>query len=401
MCDLILPLKGGVIMDATKEPDTLAQRVLKRRALIVEFGETVLNNASLQDTFHDAAAKVAEGTDASQSRIVRYRPESDDMLVCAGIGWQRGVIGSAMSAAANTPAGRSLRTGLAVCVEDLSSETQFVAEDILTRHGIMSLLNVPIRTSDGIFGCLEIDSDVRRRFPVDAEFFLHALAHLLGLALSRTRAEAGSTAATKSAEVAAATAAQRTIMLQEAQHRMRNGLQTIMSAINAEMRATDDPAGRKALARVTARVAGIGRAYARLDEARRGGNSDLQVYLAGLCADLMPSNGIRIETELLPVKADHGTALPIGLIVNEAVTNCVKHAFPHGRGKIQVALKPILGRRARVSILDDGVGFVDQLHNGSGTDLMNALARNIGATVVRSAGPRSGTIVVVEFPTHT
>lgn len=387
-------------MDATRDRDTLVQGDLKRRALIIEFGEALLNNRSLQDTLDDAAAKVAEGTGANQSRIVRYRPESDDMLVCAGIGWQAGVIGSVMSAAVNTPAGHSFRTGRAVCVEDLPHETQFATEDVLTRHGIVSLLNVPIRTSDGIFGCLEIDSDVRRRFPADAEFFLRAFAHLMGLALSRTRAEAGSTAATKTAEVATATVAQRTIMLQELQHRMRNGLQTIMSAINAEVRATDDPAGRKALGRVTARVAGIGRVYARLDEARRGGNANLQVYLAGLCADLTPPKGIQVETELLPVKADHGTALPIGLIVNEAVTNCVKHAFPHGRGKIQVALTPIPGQRARVSILDDGVGPADRLHSGSGTDLMNALARNIRATVVRSPGPGGGTIVVVEFPTH-
>lgn len=223
----------------------------------------------------------------------------------------------------------------------------------------------------------------------------------MGLAMMRTRAEAGSAVAAKATELATATMTQRSIMLRELQHRMRNGLQTIISTINAEVRATDDPAGRKTLERVTARVAGIGRAYARLDEARRGGNADLQVYLAGLCADLTPPKGIWMETELLAVKADHGTALPIGLIVNEAVTNCVKHAFPHGRGKIQVALKPIPGNRARVSILDDGVGPIDRLHNGSGTDLMNALARNVGATVIRSASPGGGTIVVVEFPTHT
>lgn len=149
-------------MDATEHPDTRVHGELKRQALIIEFGDAVLNNGSLQDIFDDAAAKVAEGTDATQSRIVRYRPESDDMLVCAGIGWQEGVVGSALSAAANTPAGRSFRTGVAVCVEDLSNETQFVAEDVLTRHGIVSLLNVPIRTRDGIFGCLEIDSEVRQ-----------------------------------------------------------------------------------------------------------------------------------------------------------------------------------------------------------------------------------------------
>lgn len=157
-------------MDATEHPDTRVHGELKRQALIIEFGDAILNNGSLQDIFDDSVAEVVEGTDANQSKIVRYRPESDDMLVCAGIGWQEGVVGSAMGAA-NTPAGRSFRTGLPVYVEDLPNDAQFVAEDVLTRHGIVSLLNVPIRTSDGIFGSLEIDSEVRQRFPADAEFF--------------------------------------------------------------------------------------------------------------------------------------------------------------------------------------------------------------------------------------
>jgi two-component sensor histidine kinase len=385
-------------MAATDHPDTQVHGYLERQALIVAFGDAILNNGKLQDVFEDAVAKIAEGTGADHSKMMKYRSESDDMLVCAGIGWQEGTVGSAESAAANTPAGRSFRTGLPVYVEDLPNETQFVADEILTRHGIVSLLNVPIRTGDAIFGSLEIDCDSRRRFPTDSVSFLRAFANLTGLAVMRARAAADAAAAE---EAAGANAAERATMLGEMQHRMANGLQAIISTLNAEARATNEPSVRAALARVTRRVAGIGKAHARLDDARRGGNADLQVYLAGLCADIMTPQGIRMETDLLPVKADHGTALPIGLIVNEAVTNCVKHAFPHGRGKIHIGLKLIAEKRARVSILDDGVGPLEGAHIGSGTDIMNALARNIGATIISSAGPFGGTNVVVEFPTHS
>ena len=104
-------------------------------------------------------------------------------------------------------------------------------------------------------------------------------------------------------------------------------------------------------------------------------------------------------TELAPVRAERRAALPIGLIVNEAVTNCLKYAVPDQRGTITVALHPISDTRARVSIRDDGVGLFADWKPASGTEIMNALAHNFGATIMRSAGAGGGTGVTLEFPT--
>ncbi len=384
-------------MAAADHPDTLAHGHLKRHALIVEFGDTVLNTATLQDVFDDAVVKTAEGTGAERCRLMRYRPEFNDMLVCAATGCRTGTVGSPERTAANSPAGRSFRTGLPVYAEDLSEEGQGMADEVLTRHGIASPLYVPIRISNGIFGSLEVESETGRRFPADSEFFLRAIANLIGLAVMRASAAADIAAVRK---LGAASAAEHTTMLCEMRHRMANGLQTILSTLNAEVRETKERSVLAALERVTRRVVAIGKAHARLDDARLGGNADLDIYLAGLCADIMTPPGIRMETELLPVKADHGTALPIGLIVNEAVTNCLKHAFPHGHGRIHVRLNLISEKRARVSVLDDGVGPSRCTRGASGTDIMNSLARSIGGTIMRSAGAFGGTTVIVEFPTH-
>ena len=181
---------------------------------------------------------------------------------------------------------------------------------------------------------------------------------------------------------------------------MANNLQAIMWTLNVEMRKTNEPAVRDALTRVMRRVSGIGKAEASLAAAENGDGADLQVFLAELCAAIAMPAGVRLVTELLPVQADRRAALPIGLIVTEAVTNSLKHAFPGGHGRITVALRPISETRARVSIRDDGVGLFEDWKPGSGTDIMNGLAHGFGATIMRSSGPCSGTTVVVELPTH-
>jgi two-component system, sensor histidine kinase PdtaS len=386
----------GGVMDATGYSDTPALGYLRRQALIVDFGEVLLNNPTLPKIYQDAVAKIAEGTGADHSRMVRYRAETDDMQVCAGIGWRDGVVGSTVSATANTPAGRSLRTGMPVLVEDIRNDARFGPDEMLERHGVVSLINVPIKTDESVYGSLEIDSDAKR-FSADDLPFLQVIAHLTSLSLMRNHAQADAAAA---ARTAASSAAGRALDLRELKHRMANNLQAIMWALNVEMRKTNDAAVRDALQRVVRRVSGIGKAEASLAAAENSDGADLHIFLAGLCAAIPMPAGVRIVTDLLPVRAERRTGLPIGLIVNEAVTNSVKHAFPGGHGRITVSLRSISETRARVSIQDDGVGLFDNWQPGSGTDIMNALAHNFGATIVRSSGPCSGTAVVVEFPTH-
>ena len=383
-------------MDATGGSDTLAQSYLRRQSLIVEFGEALLRNPTLPELCQGALATISVGTSADHSRMVKYRAETDDMLVCAGIGWQEGMVGSTVSATATTPAGRSLRTGKPVIVEDIRDDARFGSDEILQRHRVVALINVPIKTDGSVYGSLEIDSDAKP-FSADDVPFLQAIAHLTGLSLMRNQAGEAAAAA---AGVAASSAAGRVLSLREVKHRMANNLQAIMWTLNIEMRKTNEPAVRDALTRVMRRVSGIGKAEASLAAAENGDRADLQVFLAELCAAIAMPAGVRLVTELLPVQADRRAALPIGLIVTEAVTNSLKHAFPGGHGRITVALRPISETRARLSIRDDGVGLFEDWKPGSGTDIMNGLAHGFGATIMRSSGPCSGTTVVVELPTH-
>jgi two-component sensor histidine kinase len=382
-------------MDSSGHSASVSAAFLHRQSLVLDFGAVLLGDPPLPQIWRGAAVKIVEGSGAEHSRVMRYRADTDDLEVCDGVGWSDGMVGSTMSAD-TTPAGRSFRTGMPVLVEDIMNDARFAPDERLNGLGVVSLLDVPVKVGQAAYGSLEIESNEKGRFSPDDLPFLQAIAQLTGLALMGNRATSDAAIA---ASAATTSAAERALALRELRHRTVNNLQAIMATLNVEMRATNDPAVRQALQRVILRVSGIGKAEASLANAERGGSADLQIFLRGLCAALAMPPGVRMVTDLAPVRAERRAALPIGLIVNEAVANCLKYAFPDQRGTITVALHPISDTRARVSIRDDGVGLFADWKPGSGTEIMNSLAHNFGATIMRSAGAGGGTGVTLEFPT--
>src|SRR4029453_9768195 len=152
------------------------------------------------------------------------------------------------------------------------------------------------------------------------------------------------------------------VLLQELGHRIKNSLQIIVAMVSLEARNHKSGDGKAALERVSHRIAALGRLYSMLGETNSVEEVDAASYLEELCRDLIESvqkeNGISIalktdiEREALPVDR----AIPLGLIVNELVTNAVKYAFPsETSGTVVVTLKRIPGE-LRLTVADDGQG---------------------------------------------
>jgi chemotaxis protein methyltransferase CheR len=194
--------------------------------------------------------------------------------------------------------------------------------------------------------------------------------------------------------------------LQELGHRIRNSLQIIVSIVSLEARNHKSGQGKAALERVLHRIAALGRFYSAWGATSSAEEVDAATYLEALCRDLIASvhqeKGISIalqtdiESEPLPVDR----AIPLGLIVNELVTNAVKYAFPsETKGTVAVTLKRTPGE-LRLTVSDDGRGIARRrTDSGVGGRLVEAFAQQLGGHIERESGNK-GTSVSVTLPSH-
>jgi two-component sensor histidine kinase len=195
-------------------------------------------------------------------------------------------------------------------------------------------------------------------------------------------------------------------LLQKLGHRIKNSLQIIVAMVSLEARSHKSGEGKAALERVSHRIAALGRLYSILGETNSVEEVDAATYLEALCRDLIESvqkeNGISIalktEIESQPLPADR--AIPLGLIVNELVTNAVKYAFPsETRGTVAVTLKRLPGE-LRLTVSDDGKGLDPRrTDSGVGGRLVEIFARQLGGQVERESGSK-GTIVSLTLPSR-
>jgi two-component sensor histidine kinase len=207
---------------------------------------------------------------------------------------------------------------------------------------------------------------------------------------------------------ARASEARTAALLDEMNHRFKNGLQAVGGVLHAEGRRMADPAARSALEDAAGRLRVLGRLHDRLHllGGRAGGPVEMRGFLDGLCSDLRATlaegRPVAVRASADRINLETARAVPVGLIVNEAVTNALKHAFPgERRGTVSVRLRRHGERGLRLEIADDGVGFpgddAGAAGSGGGTRLVRVLARQLnGHAAWRAARP--GTAVAVTFP---
>src|ERR1039457_2667133 len=172
------------------------------------------------------------------------------------------------------------------------------------------------------------------------------------------------------------------VLLQELTHRIKNSLQIIVSMVSLEARHQKSGEGKAALERMSHRIAALGRLYSMLGETNSVEEVDAAIYLQAVCRDLIESvqkeNGISIalKTDIASESLPVDRAIPLGLIVNDLVTNAVKYAFPgEPKGTIAVTLKRFSGELL-LMVSDDGQGADPRrAASGLGGRLVDSFAR--------------------------
>ncbi len=198
--------------------------------------------------------------------------------------------------------------------------------------------------------------------------------------------------------------AEKTLILREVHHRIKNNMSSIASLLAIEARSMDDGRATAALLTAESRVGSMMILYDKLYRSDRFTEASAAAFFEEIVRDLSriydPFERVSVETDCAAALLPAETLMPLGLILNEALTNAYKYAFAEGRrGKISVRFLTEGGEAVFV-VGDDGRGISlppDGFHSGGfGLTLMESLAEQLGGTFAVAGD--EGTTVSVRFP---
>ena len=196
------------------------------------------------------------------------------------------------------------------------------------------------------------------------------------------------------------------ILVKEIHHRVKNNLQVISSLLGLQASAAQDPQTRALLNESRDRVRSMALIHEKLFQSSDGSGGGYAQYVRDLADQLLKSykgdsSAVAIDSDVADIPMDLDLSVPVGLIVNEFLTNALAHAFPPGRsGRISVRLRRAADGRAELSVTDDGVGFPQEIDYRNPTSLglriVNILVQQIRGTLTLER--KSGTSFSITFP---
>jgi len=194
------------------------------------------------------------------------------------------------------------------------------------------------------------------------------------------------------------------VLLKEVHHRVKNNLQVITSLIDLQSHGISDPVTREHFRECQDRIRSMALVHENLYQSKNFSTIKSNVYIRMLVDQLVcscsPSPGISVRYDLDDIDLDLDTAIPCGFVINELVTNALKHAFT-GRdsGTIHISLNRTPDRTLTLIVGDDGSGFPEHLDftdtESLGLQIVTALSRQLDAEVTMTSG--NGTRFVIRF----
>jgi len=209
----------------------------------------------------------------------------------------------------------------------------------------------------------------------------------------------------RNAEEAVRHSREKEVLLQEIHHRVKNNLQIITSLLRMQSRAVQDPAFSEALRECQNRVASMALIHDKLYRARDLARVSFAEYVRDLTNNILtsyalPARSVRVRLDIDDLSLGLDYAVPCGLILNELMSNCLKHAFPVGRsGTVYIGFHAEGEEELCLVVRDDGVGIPADVDLGRtsslGWRLIRALVEQLGGVVqCQTAG---GTSVEIRF----
>jgi two-component sensor histidine kinase len=200
------------------------------------------------------------------------------------------------------------------------------------------------------------------------------------------------------------TLAEKDAQLRELQHRVKNNLQMITALIRIEARNIPDGDTGERFDRLAGRISALGVLYDTLSRENADDRIDLGIYLGQIATSVMAAHateGVRLDMKLDSWVASVNVAMPAGLVVNELLTNALKHAFAGRDGGTMTLHSLIDDIGCHITVADDGVGLPDGVSwpkpGKLGAIIVQSLRQNALAQVIVNSKPGEGLSVTISF----
>jgi PAS domain S-box-containing protein len=201
---------------------------------------------------------------------------------------------------------------------------------------------------------------------------------------------------------------EKTALLKEIHHRVKNNLQVISSLLRQEGRRSTVDQTKAVLGDMQARIRAMALLHESLNRSGTFASVDLGHYLRQLSTHALQtqatdSGAVKLDLNLGSVQVSMDQAIPCGLLINELISNCLKHAFPAGAaGQVRIDLQPLGGpSQWCLRVSDTGVGlpedFEEKSKNSLGLQLVGDLARQIRGELMVTPNQEKGVSFTVNF----
>ncbi len=277
--------------------------------------------------------------------------------------------------------GRVIREERGLIFNDPASDPAWI-EPPEGHPPVTAFLGVPLRLGDRVVGEIGLANKEGGYGPRDLEA-IEALSATITEALAGKRAE----------DRLRSSLREKGVLLREVHHRVKNNLQVISSLLNLQSRGAEDPEVVEMFRESRNRVRSMAMTHEQLYRSQDLARVDFRRYLQDLSSSLTRAYGvdprrIRLLLDVDRVSLPLELAVPLGLIVNELISNCLKHAFPEERqGEVRIAISQQEGR-LEMLVADDGVGLPLGFDPGE--------ARTLGLRLVRSLADQAGATMQVD-----
>jgi two-component sensor histidine kinase len=369
---------------------------LRQQSLLGEFGRSALQSRDIAQILQRATELCAEGLETRFAKVLEYMPDDKRLLVQAGVGWAPGTIGEVtLGVDLESPAGYAFQTGKSVISNHLQEETRFRTPKLLSDHGIRRAINVLIaRGGEGHlpFGVLEVDSADPGDFDVADADFLAGFAGLLGIAIERQHSDADLREALE----------HQAMLTREMSHRVKDSLASVVGLLRVQGRNAQSEDVRNALKDAASRITTIAQVHDHLWRSAKVGFVDIADFAGELCRKLQETVPHTVSCTFGHLMISADKAIPLGLLINEIVTNAAKHAYPQGSGEIRVSGEQ-RGAELHVEVSDRGIGLpldfaIDQPRASLGFKVIKSLLAQLNGRISLAVNSPQGVVVQLDVP---